>query len=193
MTESSPEAFDLGRFVEDCRGALAQSPAERAVREVVARAVSEPASILRALGEPTRAEIQKLHHSPELTVLNVIWAPRMTIMPHDHRMWAVIGIYGGREDNVFWRRIRDEAGGKIETAGARALVDGDTAPLGRDIVHSVTNPLPRFTCALHVYGGDFFATARSEWDPETLLERPYDVSKALRMFEQANQHNRGAR
>jgi predicted metal-dependent enzyme (double-stranded beta helix superfamily) len=189
MPKPSPSAFDLGGFVEDCRGALAQSPAERAVRDVVARAVSEPASILRALGEPTRAEIQKLHHSPDLTVLNVIWAPRMNIMPHDHRMWAVIGIYSGREDNVFWRRIRDDPGGKIEAAGSRALENGDAFPLGRDIVHSVTNPLPRFTCALHVYGGDFFATARSEWDPGTLLEQPYDVSKALRMFEQANQRD----
>jgi predicted metal-dependent enzyme (double-stranded beta helix superfamily) len=187
---TSQNRFDLARFVEDCRTALAQSPAERAVREVVARAVSESTSLLRALGEPQRAEIQKLHHSPELTVLNVIWAPHMTIMPHDHRMWAVIGIYGGREDNIFWRRIRDEAGGKIEAAGARALATADAVPLGRDIVHSVTNPLPRFTCALHVYGGDFFTTARSEWDPETLLEQPYDVNKALRMFEEANSNHR---
>jgi len=27
----------------------------------------------------------------------------MTIMPDNHRMWAVIGIYTGREDNIFWR------------------------------------------------------------------------------------------
>ena len=36
--------------------------------------------------------------------------------------------------------------------------------LGRDVVHSVTNPLPRITGALQVYRGDFFAVARSEWD-----------------------------
>ena len=185
MTRSEG-SVDVARFIDDCRTALAQVPAERAVRELVARVVSEPSAVLRALGEPRRAEIQKLHHSPELTVLNVIWAPGMTIMPHDHRTWAVIGIYSGREDNIFWRRIRDEAGGKIEAAGARALADKDVIPLGRDIIHSVTNPLSRFTCALHVYGGDFFGAARSEWDPETLLERPYDLQKALRLFEDAN-------
>jgi len=50
----------------------------------------------------------------------------------------------------------------------------------------VTNPIPRLTGAIHVYGGDFFATARSEWDPETLCEGPYDLAKNLRLFERAN-------
>ena len=59
-------------------------------------------------------------------------------------------------------------------------------PLGRDIIHSVTNPISRLTGAIHVYGGDFFAAERSEWDPESLREHPYDVKKALRLFEEAN-------
>ena len=42
------------------------------------------------------------------------------------------------------------------------------------------------TGAIHVYGGDFFAAARSEWDPETLLERPFAMDKNLRLFEEAN-------
>jgi predicted metal-dependent enzyme (double-stranded beta helix superfamily) len=50
----------------------------------------------------------------------------------------------------------------------------------------VTNPLPRLTGAIHVYGGDFFAVTRSEWDPESLRERPYDAEKAMRLFEEAN-------
>ena len=37
-----------------------------------------------------------------------------------------------------------------------------------------------------MYGGDFFATPRSEWDPETLQERPYDVDRARRTFAEAN-------
>jgi predicted metal-dependent enzyme (double-stranded beta helix superfamily) len=142
--------------------------------------------VLRGLGEPKRAEIQKLHHSSDLTIINVIWAPRMTIMPHNHAMWAVIGIYTGREDNIFWRRLKGEPGGRIEAAGARALVEKDAVPLGRDIIHSVTNPIPRLTGAIHVYGGDFFGIDRSEWDPETLSECPYDVAKNMRLFEEAN-------
>jgi predicted metal-dependent enzyme (double-stranded beta helix superfamily) len=158
------------------------------MREVVARVVAEPAALLRVLGEPKRAEVRKLHHSSDLTILNVIWAPRMTVMPHNHRMWAIIGVYLGREDNIFWRRIHDELGGKIEAAGAKALAAADAIPLGPDIVHSVTNPIPRLSGAIHVYGGDFFGIPRSEWDPETLLEQPYSVEKTIRLFEEANRY-----
>ena len=59
-------------------------------------------------------------------------------------------------------------------------------PLGRDIIHSVTNPTSRLTGAIHVYGRDFFAADRSEWDPETLSEQHYDVEKNMRLFEEAN-------
>jgi predicted metal-dependent enzyme (double-stranded beta helix superfamily) len=178
--------FELDRFIADCRAALAEDASHKAVREVVARAVDDPAAVRRGLGEPTRGGIQRLHHTDDLTILNVVWAPHMTIMPHNHRLWAVIGVYGGREDNIFWRRIADAPDGRVEAAGAHALGDRDAVPLGRDIIHSVTNPIGRLSGAIHVYGGDFFAVARSEWDPETLLERPYDVEKNMRLFEDAN-------
>jgi hypothetical protein len=51
----------------------------------------------------------------------------------------------------------------------------------------VTNPIPRLTAAIHVYGGDFFAAERSEWDPETLLEGRYDAERTMRRFEAANE------
>ena len=178
--------FDLDRFISDCRRALADDQGgHRAVREVVARAVSDPSAVLAALGEPKRGEIQKLHNAPDLTIINVIWGPRMTIHPHNHRMTAVIGVYAGAEDNIFWRRV-EGGDGKIEAAGAKALRAGDCTVLGKDIIHSVTNPLPRLTGAIHVYGGDFFTAERSEWDPETLAELPYDVAKTMRLFEESN-------
>jgi len=107
----------------------------------------------------------------------------MTIAPHNHHMWAVIGIYTGREDNIFWRRLPD---GRVEAAGAQSLSERDAVPLGRDIIHSVTNPVARLSGAIHVYGGDFFATPRSEWDPETLTEHPFDSARTLQYFDEAN-------
>jgi predicted metal-dependent enzyme (double-stranded beta helix superfamily) len=154
------------------------------MREVIARAVAAPSAVLGALGDPERGGIQRLHHTPELTILNVVWAPRMTLMPHNHQMWSVIGIYSGREDNIFWRRVGGRDQRKIEAAGAQALSDGEVVSLGRDIIHSVTNPISRLTSALHVYGGDFFREPRSQWDPETLLEQPFDVEKTQRLFEE---------
>src|ERR1041384_296368 len=121
--------FDLDQFVADCRAALAADKSHKSIREGIARAVSEPADVLRGLGEPKRSEVQKLHHSNDLTILNVIWGPKMTIMPHDHRMWPVIGVYSGREDNIFWRRV---PGGKLQAAGAKALSEKDAEPLGHN-------------------------------------------------------------
>jgi len=174
--------FDKDQFIADCRAALDGDRASRNVREVVARSVSDPADVIHGLGELKSGGIEALHSSPELTVINVLWPPNMVIMPHNHSMWAVIGVYSGREDNMLWRRLPDEADGKIEAAGAIALSTKDAQVFGPDVIHSVVNPIQRVTGAIHVYGGDFFAAERSEWDPESLREMPYDVEKALRMF-----------
>ena len=178
--------FDLANFKDECVVAATGGTGQQAIREIVARAVEAPDAVLRALGEPRRAEVKTLHRSADLTILNVIWGPRMTVMPHNHNMWAIIGIYTGREDNILWRRVPDEPRGRIEAAGAKALSERDALPLGRDIIHSVTNPIPRLSAAIHVYGGDFFAADRSEWDPETLSEQHYDVAKNMQLFEKAN-------
>ena len=145
-----------------------------------------PPRFSRGSASPSAPRYQKLYHSDTLTILNVIWAPKMTIMPHDHRMWAVIGVYSGREDNIFWRRVPGSGGGKLEAAGAKDRQQRDAEPLGHNIIHSVTNPIRRLTGAIHVYGGDFFRAERSEWDPETLLEERYNVEKNMRLFEEAN-------
>jgi predicted metal-dependent enzyme (double-stranded beta helix superfamily) len=177
--------FDLEQFITDCRNALVRDQSQAAIRDVVARAVSEPSAVLKTLGEPDRGQLQRLYHSPELTILNVIWAPKMTIFPHNHDMWAVIGIYSGREDNIFWRRLPDDSH-RVEAAGAKSLSDKDTVPLGPDMIHSVTNPIDRLTGAIHVYGGDFFNANRSEWDPQSLLERPCDPYRIAQIFEEEN-------
>ena len=174
--------FDREAFVADCRAALDGERAARNVREVVARAISDPAAVMRGLREPKQGGIDVLHRSPELTVINVLWPPHMVVMPHNHNLWAVIGVYDGREDNIFWRRLPEAANGAIEAAGAKSLAAEEVLALGAEVIHSVVNPIARITGAIHVYGGDFFAVERSEWEPEALAERPYDMDKVLRMF-----------
>jgi predicted metal-dependent enzyme (double-stranded beta helix superfamily) len=178
--------FDLDQLISDCTAALAEAAPSRAVHELLGRAVSDSAAVENALGRPERGGIRRLHVSDELTVLNVVWAPRMTLMPHNHNMWAVIGVYGGREDNIFWRRRKDDPRGRIEAAGAKSLGPNEVRPLGPEIIHSVTNPTSKLTGAIHIYGGDFFAVERSEWDPENLEEHPYNLEKNLQLFEDAN-------
>src|SRR6476620_11476089 len=93
--------LDLDRFIADCRDALRTTPSQGAVREVLARALTDASGVMQAIGEPSRSQVTTLYRASDLTILNVCWAPMMTVWPHNHRMWAVIGIYTGREDNIF--------------------------------------------------------------------------------------------
>jgi len=177
------QKMDIDRFVEDCVAANGETEAQAAVNEVLARAVSNPEAVLAALGDPRKAGLNVLLSSPSLTIFAASWTPQMNLMPHNHLMWANIGIYTGREDNIFWKRTPDG----IKAFDAAALFTKDTAMLPEDALHSVTNPLLRFTGGIHIYGGDFFNTQRSQWDPETLEEEPSDGAVIRGIFERENE------
>lgn len=182
-TSIGSEKMDVERFVQDCVIANKETDAQAAVREVLAKAVSTPNAVIAALGEPVKAGLNVLHSSSTLTIFAATWTPQMNLMPHDHLMWANIGIYTGREDNIFWKRTS----GGIEAYGAEALFVKDAAELPEDAVHSVTNPLLRFTGGIHIYGGDFFDTTRSQWNPETLEEEPSDGAVIRSIFQRENE------
>jgi predicted metal-dependent enzyme (double-stranded beta helix superfamily) len=176
--------FETARFIDECRTALRERVPQLAVKELVAKAVAAPGEVERALGTPSESGITTLHRSDELTILNVVWAPLMSIYPHDHRTWAVIGIYGGQEDNAFYRRRKDGPG--LDEISSRSLDEEDTITLGEDVIHAVTNPRRKYTGAIHVYGGDFFAIERSEWESKLAAEQRYSVEHAMRVFAEAN-------
>ena len=175
--------FDTERFIEDCKRASQDTADTQAsAQEVLARAAAEPGAVLNGLGAPQKGGIQTLYRSADLTILNIVWSPLMQLMPHEHGMWCLIGIYTGREDNIFWQR---RAAGLAATH-ATAIVPGSVMALAPEVIHSVSNPTEKLTGALHIYGGDFFATPRAEWDPETLSERAWDIEATVRIFEQSN-------
>jgi len=176
--------FDLDDFVTRCREARGEDEPRRAIREVLDRALAAPEQVQDAL-RPTEAGFTLLHHADDLTVLHVVWAPGMSIYPHDHRMWAAIGIYTGQEDNAFYRR-RGPGERTLTESGGKQLATGDTVVLGDDTIHGVTNPRSSLTGAIHVYGGDFVNQPRSQWGPGPLEERPYDIDAARAEFAAAN-------
>lgn len=182
-TSTGKHRMDIDRFVADCVAANEETNAQAAINDILARAVSNPTNVLAALGDPDKAGLTVLLASPKLTIFAAAWTPQMNLMPHDHLMWANIGIYTGREDNIFWKRTSEG----IKAYGADALFVKDTAMLPEDALHSVTNPLKRFTGGIHIYGGDFFDTTRSQWNPETLVEEPSDGDKIREMFRRENE------
>lgn len=175
--------FDLEQFIEDCSQATKETDAQAAVQEIIRRAMEHPDDVMAAVGEPNQGGIQTLYRSDDLTILNIVWSPLMQLMPHDHNMWASLGIYTGREDNILWERTTRS----INANGAISLSRSDTAGLPEDVIHSVINPIGKFTGAIHVYGGDFFGIPRSEWEPGTLQETEWDLDKAIRLFRDSNE------
>jgi predicted metal-dependent enzyme (double-stranded beta helix superfamily) len=174
--------FDVDELVADCRRAVGEAQPQLAVRDVLEAALTRP-DLAAALGEGSPG-LSPLHQSPELTVVRVVWPPAMSLFPHDHRMWATVAVYGGQEDNSFYRR----EGRTITASGGRELRAGEVMLLGDDVIHSVVNPRRHaFTAAIHVYGGDFFGVPRSAWTPGTLVEHPYDHAEADAAFRAADE------
>ena len=183
--------FDIDELLDDLRAARRETEPRLAVKEVLLRALARPEAVAEALA-PEEGGISLLHDSDELTVLHVVWAPNMSIYPHDHRMWAAIGVYAGQEDNTFYRRSAPGAPTLTESGG-KQLRTGDVAVLGDDAIHGVINPTDRLTGAIHVYGGDFFNEPRSQWGPGPLEERPYDFGDARQQVADANEAWRARR
>ena len=90
-------------------------------------------------------------------------------------------MYGGQEDNAFYRRS-PHADGRLTESGGKELTTGDVLVLGDDAIHSVTNPRRTITAAIHVYGGDFVNQPRSQWGPGERLERPFDMAEVIAFF-----------
>ncbi|HKV56501.1 MAG TPA: hypothetical protein VJN94_17840 [Candidatus Binataceae bacterium] len=134
-------------------------------------------SVRRAVGaKPLTAEIgasRLLHSEPGLTVLHTAVNAGFESPPHDHRTWAVIGVYDGQEDNAFYRLIGDSR--VIEECGGRSLCAKDVMMLGPNAIHKIANPRESKLIALHVYGQNIFEIERSAWAPATGLERPFNL------------------
>lgn len=173
------------KLVEECIAASEEADALLAVRDVLERFVAAPAG----LAEPVTG-LTFLHRSPTLTVIDVVWPPGIRLFPHDHRMWAAIGIFGGQEDNEFFRRGE---GGGLVSSGGRELFERDVLLLGDDAIHAVSNPSARsYTRAIHAYGGDFVETPRSQWDAAGSAEAPFSMESLRAEFAQAEERFRSS-
>lgn len=152
----------LEELVQRCREAAGEGGAA-AVGEVLAAAVGDRGSARRHGLEATeRSAFVTLHRSPDLTIQHVVLPPGALAAPHDHRMWAVIGVYAGQEDNAFYELDVEQV--SLHPTGGIELRAGEVLSLKDDVIHGIVNPSSRYTAALHVYGGDLLATDRTTWD-----------------------------
>jgi len=133
-----------------------------AVRKGVGTAIADGDAIDAALGAELTGEQEALFSSADLTVQRILWPGGVRTSSHDHRMWAVIGVYRGEELNRFYERTPNG----LKECADRAVGRGDVLVLDADTIHSVENPHRELTAALHVYGGDILGIDRSAWGPD---------------------------
>ena len=152
--------------------------------------VARRSELLAALGPVREHHTLTLHADAQRTVQILGWAPGLRAPAHEHRMWSVIGILTGREDNGFWRRRTGDAHPNIERSGGRSLDPGDVLALDADVIHDVANPLDAFSIAIHVYGGDIRGIHRSSWHPMTMAEQRFDQPFVDRLLERFNEAQR---
>ncbi|MBC3885209.1 hypothetical protein [Undibacterium griseum] len=169
--------LNIPLFIDSCRRALALPRPAHAVEEILSAIVADPIAIeatlkVEELKPEESARYVFLHQSPDLTILQVSMASRLLSPPHNHLTWAVIGLYRGCENNVFYRR----EGGQLAETHRQNMAAPDVMMLAPDVIHSISNPLPQASYSIHVYGGSLANPARSLWNPFTLKEESFQVS-----------------
>lgn len=162
---------DIEGFVEECRKAADEPQTVLAVKEVVERAILDGVE-----GLSDKTGIRVLFVDDCLTILHVVIPGGLPkSLPHNHTMWAVIGMAEGQESNEFFRR----SASSLEASGGHLVETGQAVALGSEVIHRICNPLTHSaSSALHVYGGDLLATSRSMWTKPGWKEEPFDEARA---------------
>ena len=172
--------FDLQQFVVECQDALASEKPVQVIEALVKQAIADPPALRDAFkdgeGVDRSGPIGFAHRDDRLSVANIVTPPGLLSPPHNHKMWAVIGVYDGQELNRFFR-YED---GELHEQGERLLEEGDVTVLGAEAIHSIANPLLTESAAIHVYGGDLVGRSqRSMWNPHTRDCEAYEMGQLM--------------
>ena len=162
---------------ERCLEALKTSDPQGAVESILLEAARDPATAGAISGRTKFASLEDLaiYRSARLTLLAGALPPGFRAGPHNHNLWSVVSVCAGQEDNEFFER----SGDGLKPIGKASVIAPAVLANGVDVIHAIRNPLDEPLLVLHAYGGDLFATPRSNWDPETSKEIPYDWKKVL--------------
>ena len=165
----------LEQLVVDCQAVAGGPDSQEEVQAVLAVAVKRPEVGEAVAGYEGIQSLEDLafHRSTSLTLLAAALPPGFSAAPHNHDLWSVVGVCRGREDNQFFERD----GQGLKEVGEASVVGPGVLANDPEVIHAIHNPLDTPLLALHAYGGDLLSTPRSNWDPETREEIPFDWEK----------------
>jgi predicted metal-dependent enzyme (double-stranded beta helix superfamily) len=109
-----------------------------------------------------------LYIAPDGTfcVTALAFEPGASTGVHNHRVWGVVGVYRGLEDQTFYKR-RPEGG--LRFAGGMICEPGECSYLlpPEEEIHDVLNPTGDCSVSIHVYGADIARVPRQAYCLET--------------------------
>lgn len=161
--------------IDKCLAALEASDPQASMESILLEAAQDPV-IVREISSRTKfASLEDLaiYRSDRLTLLAGSLPPGFSAAPHNHNLWSVVGVCAGQEDNEFfvWN------GERLERTGQASVIAPGVLANDTDVIHAIRNPLDEPLVVLHAYGGDLFGIPRSNWNPETHEEIPFDWRK----------------
>lgn len=94
-------------------------------------------------------------------VTAVTFAPGTLTAIHDHRVWGVVGVYQGYEEQVMYKH----EGQKLVQTAKITSYEGECSYLlpPDEEIHSVFNPNEQCAVSLHVYGADIAQVPRRQF------------------------------
>ena len=106
-----------------------------------------------------------------LCLFSLVVPPGSKTPIHDHLAWGVIGLYGGSQDEEFYR----PGNGTIELVRRRPLAPGDFYVLlpPVDDIHCVRTTSPETSVSIHLLASDTGCTLRHTYDEHTGEPRPF--------------------
>lgn len=175
--------FNKDTFIKNCLSALNEADPALAVQQLMQEALADLAAVKKAFSGDNQPIVEFLYRSTQLTIAKMSTAPGSVSPIHNHRMWAVIGLFEGQEDNHLYNRV----GNGIQESGIKSLRPGDIFNMDIELIHAIGNPLDGLNGALHVYGGDLQEKpGRSLWDPNSKQELAYDFDRLMAFTKQMN-------
>ena len=171
---NAPVPDPLAAFVQGLAALLDGGADEAAIfregRALLGSLIAQDGWLPAALREPDPDgyRIHRLHLDPagRFSVSAMVWGPGQGTPIHDHTVWGMVGVLGGKERCEEFAPLL-EPGGPLVRGHVHELVPGDidfVSPTLGDI-HRVSNALEDgVSVSIHVYGGDIAAIVRSRYD-----------------------------
>ena len=170
--------MDLATLIEGCKDAVKGNDPTTNVMNVLGEFLRQP-NPASQLGSVERSTFDVMYRADDLLVLHAFAPPLPSpVDPHNHQMWAVVGVYRGEEKNQLFE-VGDDS--QLEPTERFSLKPGDLRLLDPSTIHSVQSGPDDYLGAVHVYGGDLIGTPRSMWKNGD--EQPLDESGLPAFFE----------